>query len=77
MVVDVDEWWDDQETASEWLTETEKTLTGEKPLASSVVIVEEQERGIKVSTIILLLSYRDCNYIGHMVASNDYVLLKS
>ena len=53
MVVDVDGWWDAQETSSEWLTETEKTLAGEKPLASSVVIVEEQERKIKVSRVLL------------------------
>ena len=57
VVSDVDSWWSELEGSSEWLQGTERALSEEKPLASSVDILHNQESKIKVSQTVPVTLY--------------------
>ena len=47
---DLSGWWGGCEGVTQWMSDAEKTLSGNKPLASSVDIVKEQKTDIEVHT---------------------------
>lgn len=51
MVSAVDSWWEQLQSCGDWLDSTQAALSEKKPLASSVPLLEDQERSVKVGGV--------------------------